>query len=81
MRSAEESLNAITGTPLDSDRYLSKRLMGPLSAELGFTPVDKVIHYGVHEYLDGLQLKMNAIDDGLLTDFFTWRTLAQPVPA
>jgi uncharacterized alpha-E superfamily protein len=79
--SAEESLNAITGTPLDSDRYLSKRLMGPLSAELGFTPVDKVIHYGVHEYLDGLQLKMNAIDDGLLNDFFTWRTLAQPVPA
>jgi hypothetical protein len=37
--------------------------------------VDKVI-----QYLDGLQLKMNAIDDGLLNDFFTWRTLAQPVP-
>jgi uncharacterized alpha-E superfamily protein len=80
VRSAEESLHAITGTPLGSDRYLSKRLMGPLSAELGFTPVDKVIQYGVHEYLDGLQLKMNAIDDGLLNDFFTWRTLAQPVP-
>ena len=81
VRSAEESLHAITGTPPGSDRYLSKGLMGPLSAELGVTPVDKVIHDGLHEYLDSLQFKINAIDDGLLNDFFTWRTLAQPVPA
>jgi uncharacterized alpha-E superfamily protein len=81
VRSAEESLYAITGTPVGSCRYLSKRLMGPLSAELGITPVDKVIDYGLHEYLDGLQIKMNAIDNGLLKDFFTWRSLAQPVPA
>ena len=78
---AEESLHAITGTPVGSCGYLSERLMGPLSAELGVTPVDKVIDNGLHEYLDSLQLKMNAIDDGLVKDFFTWRLLAQPVLA
>jgi uncharacterized alpha-E superfamily protein len=78
---AEESLHAITGTPVGSYGYLSERLMGPLSAELGVTPVDKVIDNGLHEYLDSLQLKMNAIDDGLVKDFFTWRLLAQPVLA
>jgi hypothetical protein len=55
--------------------------MGPLSGELGVTRVDKLIANGLHEYLDNLQLKMNAIDDGLVKDFFTWRLLAQPVLA
>jgi len=39
---------------MDSCRYLSKRLMGPLSAELEVTTVSKVIHNGLHEYLGSL---------------------------
>ena len=55
-----ESLHAITGTPLGAFRYRSEQLMGQLRAELDFTSVDTVIRGGLHEYLDGLQLKMNA---------------------
>jgi uncharacterized alpha-E superfamily protein len=57
VRVAEESLHAITGSPVGSCRYLSERLTGPLSVELEVTPVDKVIHNGLHEYLDSLQLR------------------------
>jgi uncharacterized alpha-E superfamily protein len=71
VRCADESLHAITGTPMGSFRFPSEQLMGQLRAELDFTSVDRVIRDGLHEYLDSLQAKMNAIDRGLKNDFVT----------
>ena len=70
--SAEESLHAVTGTPAGSYHYSSEQLMGVLSAELNATNVPRVIHSGLHEYLDGLQTKMNTVGHDLLKDFFFW---------
>ena len=36
--------------------------------------MDVVIRNGLHEYLDGLQTKMNAIGDSLKNDFFELRS-------
>jgi uncharacterized alpha-E superfamily protein len=69
IKSASESLQAITGTPVGAFRYRSEQLMGQLRAELDFTSVETVIRGGLHEYLDRLQLKMNAIDTSLRDDF------------
>jgi len=69
VRSAGSSLHAITGTPDGAFRYRSEQLMGQLRAELDFTSVDTVIAGGLHEYLDRLQLKMNAVDASLRDDF------------
>ena len=69
INSASESLQAITGTPIGAFRYRSEQLMGQLRAELDFTSVDTVIRGGLHEYLDRLQLKMNAVDSSLRDDF------------
>ena len=69
MKSASESLQSITGTPVGAFRYRSEQLMGQLRAELDFTSVDTVIRNGLHEYLDRLQLKMNGIDNSLRDDF------------
>jgi len=69
IKSASESLQSITGTPIGMFRYRSEQLMGQLRAELDFTSVDTVIRSGLHEYLDRLQAKMNAIDSGLRDDF------------
>ena len=66
---ASESLHAITGTPISTFRYTSEQLMGQLRAELDYTSVQSVIRRGLHEYLDGLQAKMNAIDQSLRDDF------------
>ena len=62
MRSADESLHAITGSPMGSFVYRSEQVMGLLRAELDFTPVDRILAGGLHEYLDSLQEKMNTVD-------------------
>lgn len=69
IRTASESLHAITGTPIGAFRFGCEQMMGQLQAELDFTSVDSVIKGGLHEYLDRLQLKMNAIDNCLRDDF------------
>ena len=69
IKSASESLQSVTGTPVGAFRYRSEQLMGQLRAELDFTSVDTVLRSGLHEYLDRLQLKMNGIDEGLRDDF------------
>ena len=38
--------------------------------ELDYISVNKIIKDGLHEYLDGLQARMNTIDDNLTRDFF-----------
>jgi uncharacterized alpha-E superfamily protein len=71
IRSADESLHAITGSPMGSFVYASEQVMGLLRAELDFTPVDRVLGGGLHEYLDSLQVKMNTLDNSILNDFVT----------
>ena len=66
---AADSLRAITGTSMGSYRYRSEQLMGQLRAELDFTSVDTILQHGLHEYLDALQVKMNAIDASLREEF------------
>jgi uncharacterized alpha-E superfamily protein len=73
IHSADKCLRAITGSSTGSFQYHSEQLMGLLHAELDFTSVDHIINNGLHEYLDDLQGKMNAIGDNLLLDFFARR--------
>jgi uncharacterized alpha-E superfamily protein len=47
--------------------------MRELRKELGEARMDIVIRSGLHEYLDGLQTRMNAISDCLTQDFFVLR--------
>ena len=75
---ADMSLRAITGTEPGTFHYPSERLMGLLRANLDFTPVDQILSSGLHGYLDGLQIKVNDIDNALLADFVDWRPQAQP---
>ena len=79
--SAEESVHAVTGTPAGSYHYSSEQLMGVLSAELNSTNVARVIRSGLHEYLDGLQTKMNAVGHDLQKDFFLCSPVDQAVSA
>jgi uncharacterized alpha-E superfamily protein len=68
---ADESLHAITGSPIGSFVYPSEQVIGRLRAELDFTSVDRILAGGLHEYLDSLQEQMNRIDIGILNDFVT----------
>jgi len=81
IRNADESLHAITGTPMGAFSWSSERLTGLLRAELDFTSVDQIIREGLHDYLDVLQLKMNAIDRGVAENFCVWRPEDQAAAA
>jgi uncharacterized alpha-E superfamily protein len=70
---ADSSLRAITGSSPGVFRYTSERLMGLLRADLDFTPVSQILNSGLHGYLDALQIKINEIDNAILTDFVDWR--------
>jgi uncharacterized alpha-E superfamily protein len=73
IRSAEESLHAVTGTPPGVSAYASEESMSALSAEMITTEIDDIVRCGLHEYLDTLQTRMNALGENLLKDFFVWR--------
>jgi uncharacterized alpha-E superfamily protein len=81
LRMADESLHAITGTPMGSCHYPSERSLAPLRAELDYTSVENIISQGLHEYLDALQVRMNAIDDNLVRDFFAGEPVTQAAAA
>jgi uncharacterized alpha-E superfamily protein len=70
MGRADHSVHAITGTPLGSFTCASEQRLGQLRAELDYTHTDSVFGSGLHEFLDGLQLKMNKVDLCIQQDFF-----------
>jgi uncharacterized alpha-E superfamily protein len=72
---AVDSLEVITA---GSDTMCeSARLLGQLRAELEEMDVDEMIQSGLHEFLDNLQLHLNAVGAGLQRDFFALRSQTQ----
>jgi uncharacterized alpha-E superfamily protein len=71
---AQESLYAISGTPLGTFRCPPEKLLGQLCSDLSFTSLDEIMRRGLHEYLDDLQTRMNAISAGIFQTFFAFKT-------
>ncbi|WP_028578872.1 alpha-E domain-containing protein [Desulfogranum japonicum] len=46
------------------------KLLGRLRADLDYMDIDEVLELGLHEFLDGLQVKLNNIDLNIGTSFF-----------
>jgi uncharacterized alpha-E superfamily protein len=67
---ADRALHAITGAGADTFSCASEQRLGQLKSELDFTRVEAILAGGLHEFLDGLQIKMNRIDECILADFF-----------
>ena len=70
---AEESLHAISGTPVGTFRNPAEQRLGQLRSELGYARVEDILGHGLHEFLDGLQLKLNAVGDAIFETFFALR--------
>ncbi|MBV8733105.1 MAG: alpha-E domain-containing protein [Acidobacteriia bacterium] len=73
---ADRSLHAITGTPPGSYSCASEQRMGLLRSDLAYAQVEAILAGGLHEFLDGLQAKMNRIDECILEDFFARRAVS-----
>jgi uncharacterized alpha-E superfamily protein len=67
---AQESLHAVTGTPLRRFANRAEQALGRLVAELDYTDVDQVIVGGLHEFLDDFQARLNVVGDEITRTFF-----------
>jgi uncharacterized alpha-E superfamily protein len=67
---ADASLHAITGTRPGAFSCASEQRLGMLRSELDYAQVGPILEGGLHEFFDGMQLKMNMVDECVLADFF-----------
>jgi uncharacterized alpha-E superfamily protein len=74
LMAARDSLHAISGTPAGTFKHPPEKLLGQLCSDLSFADVDSIIAYGLHEYLDELQNKMNDLGAGISETFFAFKT-------
>jgi uncharacterized alpha-E superfamily protein len=73
---ADNSLHAITGTRLGAFSCGTEQRLGLLRSELDYAQVDPILQSGLHEFFDGLQLKMNTVDECIREDFFAQRPVS-----
>jgi uncharacterized alpha-E superfamily protein len=68
---AELSLHLITGNNSGAFSNNAEKLAGMMRAELEYSNVNDIIRIGLHEYLDGIQIKLNEVSDEIYTMFFS----------
>lgn len=61
VRRIDDVLHAITGVPIGAYSNEAERLTGSVLAQLNFSSVDSVWQTGLHDYIDGMQEKLNDI--------------------
>lgn len=73
LTTANDSLHAISGTPIGIFRNTAEQRLGQLRAELAYTDTRQIVARGLHEFLDGFQTKLNLVDQGIFDTFFALR--------
>jgi uncharacterized alpha-E superfamily protein len=67
---ADESLHAVSGTPIGGFRNPAEQHLGQLRSELAYAQVADIIGAGLHEFLDAFQTKLNLVGESIFTTFF-----------
>jgi uncharacterized alpha-E superfamily protein len=75
-----DSLHAISGTPIGMFRNVPEQHLGQLRAELAYTDTRQIISRGLHEFLDALQAKLNIVDQSIYDTFFALRPVGSAGP-
>ncbi len=70
---ADESLHAISGSPLNTYQNSAEQNLGRLKAELAYSDVQSIVNRGLHEFIDDLQVKLNKVAAGIHDTFFAIR--------
>lgn len=74
---SEQSLHAITGTPLGTFGNTAEQEMGRLRADLEFMSVQDIVKIGVHEFIDRVQIRLNNISGLIYKSFFSLETVQE----
>lgn len=68
-------LERITGSTPGISGSLAEKRLGRLKADLEYSDIDEVVQFGMHEYLDNLQVRLNQVDKAISTVFFNLNPL------
>jgi uncharacterized alpha-E superfamily protein len=68
---AEKSLHYITGSNLGSWRNPAERTIGKVRSELEFITLEEILNFGLHQFLDHIQLQINSIGDSIFDTFIS----------
>ncbi len=77
---AEQSLRAVTGSPPGTFANAVEQQVGRLRSELDYTDIGGIIAYGLHEYLDNFEAKLNSVGEALSLIYFAPQPLAETAP-
>ncbi|HEX2731362.1 MAG TPA: alpha-E domain-containing protein [Polyangiaceae bacterium] len=69
---AQESLHAITGTPIGDAQGEAERVLGKLRGQLAYDRPEDVLKHGMHEYIDALQMLFNDVSGAIQKQFFEY---------
>jgi uncharacterized alpha-E superfamily protein len=69
---AQESLHAITRTPIGDVQGEAERFVGRLRAQLSYDRPEDVMRAGLHEYIDALQVSFNDVSNAIQKQFFDY---------
>ncbi|HRP62277.1 MAG TPA: alpha-E domain-containing protein [Phycisphaerales bacterium] len=72
---AEESLHAITGSPAGTFHNLAEQRLGRLRSDFEFARIEEIISFGLHEYLDNFQVRLNEVGDAIFDTFMALRAI------
>ena len=73
LASADHALHAITGTDAGTFASSAEQRLGKLHAHLAYTRPDEIVAAGMHEFLDDLQGRLNAVGGAVHETFFANR--------
>jgi uncharacterized alpha-E superfamily protein len=76
---AEESLLAITGSPVGTFRTPAEQRLGRLRAELDYANIKEIMTQGLHEFIDAFQGKLNEVGEAIAETFFAVQPVADDV--
>lgn len=69
---AQESLHALTGSPLGRVSTPAERQLGKLRSSLDYEEISRVMDIGLHDYLDEIQATLNQIGCAIHERFFAF---------
>jgi len=70
---AEESLHAISGSPVGTFQNAAEQRLGRLRSELDYAQIQEIIIGGLHEFLGAFQAKLNHVGEAIFDTFFALR--------
>jgi uncharacterized alpha-E superfamily protein len=68
----DQALHSISGVDRSHFSNEAERLSGALRSNLAFTKVDSIFRFGLHQYLDQTQERLNEISNALADTYYRW---------